>query len=124
MSARLVWKGILFSVSIFMLLVTMGFGSGGGTYYPEKETFSRFSGQAKITAPGARTSGFTSVAPDPEPIVAEKSIFQTFRDTTDRWMGGGEIIAAPQKKRSELQQLQTRRPTQGVLGGMSVMKTY
>ncbi|PTX54532.1 hypothetical protein C8N43_3348 [Litoreibacter ponti] len=124
MSARFVWKGILFAISIFMLLLTMGFGHSGGTFLPEKETHTRFSGPTKIAAPGARTAGFKSTAPEPEPIVIEPSIFAKIRNTTDRWMGGGQMVSVGQHEghKTELQKLQSRRATKGIPGGLSVLE--
>lgn len=124
MLARVIWKSSLFAVSIFMLLLTMGYGHSGGTFLPQQETYTRAAGQAKIAEPGARTSGFRSTAPAPEPVVVEPSIFARIRQTTDRWLGGGQMMGVGQHDahKTELQKLQARRATRGIPGGMSVME--
>lgn len=104
MPMRLIWKGMMFAFSIFMLLLTMGYGQGS---YSQSKNWALFSGQAKVAREGARTSGFQSVAPAPE---VEKTIWDTIRDTTDEWMGGGQMNTAGRSSvdRSELQNLQRR----------------
>jgi len=127
MLAKVIWKGAMFAFSIFMLLLVMGYGSGGASLMPKQDTHTRLPGQAKIAAPGARMSGFQSVAPRPEPVVLEPSLFAKIREATDRWLIGGNMHSLAQAqgpKPSELQQWQRRRGTQGVPGGMSVLKAY
>lgn len=118
MPIRLIWKGMMFTFSIFMLLLVMGYGKGN---YSQSKNWAIFSGQAKVARQGARTSGFKSVAPAPKP---EKTIWDTIRDTTDEWMGGGNMNSAGKSaaNRSELQNLQRRAAGRGTATTMAVQK--
>ena len=104
MVAKVIWKMALFSLSIFVLLLTMGYGQGD---YTPTENWALFSGQAKVAQPGARTGSFKSVTPAPAP---DKTIWDTIRDTTDKWMGGGNMMSTGQRAgdKSELEKLQSR----------------
>ena len=104
MVAKVVWKMALFSISIFVLLLTMGFGQGN---YATDKNYGTFSGQAKVAKPGARVAGFRSVTPEPVP---EKTFWDTVRDTTGEWFGGGTMmsVGGSDASKSELQKLQNR----------------
>ncbi|EPX76838.1 hypothetical protein thalar_02556 [Litoreibacter arenae DSM 19593] len=112
MFAKVAWKMALFSFSIFMLLLTMGYGQGN---YSQPKNWAIFSGQAKVAKPGARIDGFRSVEQPPEP---DKTIWDTIRDTTSEWMGGGNIGSAGGRTapKTELQKLNKRnKPLTGVM---------
>lgn len=122
MVAKLIWKGALFALSIFMLLLTMGYGMSPVPKGPANT--AEFSGQAKIAVVGARTSGFRSAGTTNDPVV-EKTVWDKVRDTTSDWFSGPvSASASSSANRSELQKLQHRRTTQGKPGGLSVLKAY
>ncbi|RLJ40694.1 hypothetical protein BCF46_3264 [Litoreibacter meonggei] len=107
----------LFSLSIFMLLLVLGFGRGD---YSTDKNYGTFSGQAKIAKPGARVAGFRSVAPEPVP---EKTFWDTVRDTTDGWFGGGNMasVGKSDASKSELQKLQSRSKRERMTTAISSM---
>ena len=104
MFAKVVWKMALFAVSVFILLLTLGYGQDD--YHPT-QSWDQVGGQAKVAQPNARTAGFKSVAPPPAP---KKTIWDTIRDTTNKWLGGGSMtsVGAADAGKSELQKLQSR----------------
>ena len=95
MVAKVIWKMALFSLSIFVLLLTMGYGQGD---YTPTENWALFSGQAKVAQPGARTGSFKSVTPAPAP---DTTIWDTIR---------GNMMSTGQRAgdKSELEKLQSR----------------
>jgi hypothetical protein len=117
MLAKVVWKTALFGVSMIMLLLTVGYGQGD--YTPNKN-WGTFSGQAKVARPGARVAGFRSVAPESVP---EKTFWDTVRDTTDEWFGGGAMVSVREDdvSESELQKLQSRTKRQKAMSAMISM---
>ena len=117
MVTKVVWKMALFSLSIFMLLLVMGFGQGDYSTDNDNGTFSR---QAKVAKPGARVAGFRSVAPEQEP---EKTFWDTVHDTTDEWFGGGNMmnVGKSDASKSELQKLQSRAKRERMSSAMTSM---
>lgn len=112
MVAKVIWKMALFSLSIFLLLLTMGYGQGD---YTPTENWALFSGQAKVAQPGARTGSFRSVTPAAAP---DKTIWDTIRDTTDKWMGGGNMMRTDERagNKSELEKLRSRNRPVSTMG--------
>ena len=117
MVTKVVWKMALFSLSIFMLLLVMGFGQGD---YSTDKNYGTFSGQAKVAKPGARVAGFRSVAPEPVP---EKTFWDAVRDTTDEWFGDRNMtsVGKSDASKSELQKLHSRSKSERMIPVMTSM---
>lgn len=107
----------MFSFSVFMLLLTMGYGQGD---YTQPKNWGIFSGQAKVAKPGARVEGFRSVTAEPVP---EKTIWDTVRETTDAWMGGGNMMNSGRSDagKSELEKLNSRTKRQREMSVLTSM---